>query len=123
MFNLKEKIKLPRFGAARSQDGIAIYIAVAVLSIVLAVALGVNLLAVNQIQNMNDAGNSVAAFAAAETGIEWALKNPSAAIGGDSGGSIGGASYTVNAATCSGHLCVTSVGVYKGTRRAIKIQL
>ena len=135
---------------AKRNEGIAIYLAVAVLSVVLAVALGVSMLSVGQMKNINQSGNSVVAFAAAETGIEWALypwysgqvidtTNYQAACplsGGQyvcpvpSGGVLGGAFYTVTALTnvesalCPvGFLCIKSVGKYLDTQRVIMVQL
>jgi hypothetical protein len=88
------------------------------------------------LKGLNESGSSVVAFAAAETGIEWALLNApdyaaciNAGVCGATGicpsVNIGAASYTVTCTICgsaSEYLCVTSIGVYHGTRRAIKIQ-
>ena len=130
----------PTFSGKNSRQGVAIYLAVAALSIVLAVALGVSLLSIYQEKNMNESGNSVVAFAAAETGIEWALYMaidltnytticPLGVCPVPAGGALGNANYSVAAVTSAesaacpaGILCIKSVGIYNGTQRVIWVQ-
>ena len=95
---------------------------------------------------MNESGNSVVAFAAAETGIEWALYEAIDSTNYTSicswnvglsqyvcpvplGGVLGSATYSVIAATqtelasCPATLlCITSTGIYNGTQRVIRVQ-
>jgi|GEM_PF-646459 hypothetical protein len=150
MFDFIGKKNLfPNFSRQDPRKGIALYLAMAGLSIVLAVALGVSLLSVYQLKNVNEAGNSVIAFAAAETGVEWAIcpryageylddvnyttmcnKPGSTAnyhICADEG--LGAAHYIVTAETdveslsCPPEVvCIKSVGIYRGTQRVIRIQ-
>ena len=146
MINFYQIKKLfPAFNPKTSRQGIAIYLAVVTLSIVLAIALGVRLLSVYQLKNLNEAGNSVVAFAAAETGIEWALSQYYSSFIDDTNYqvrcnitpnicvkkiAIGQAFYTVaetmaaDDQSCpTGFLCVKSVGDYNGTQRVIKVLL
>lgn len=112
-----------------SRKGIAIYFSIAVLSIVLAIALGVSALSVSRIRMLNEAGNSVVAFAAAETGIEWALYE---IYNNDLGpGYIGstnlenGADYELSTYACGASnelLCVKSIGKYRNSQRTILIR-
>lgn len=145
MFHLREKIdSFLKFNRRAGRKGIAIYIAAAVLTIVLAVALGVSLISTYQLKSLNEAGASVIAFAASESGIEWSLTpwfsgdyidttNYQSACPPDGGKyicakdvALGGAKYTVEASLCGPAnelLCVKSVGAYHGTQRAIRIQM
>jgi len=56
------------------QRGISLYLAIIVLAIVLAAALGLAAILVGQIKIIRGMGNSVVAFYAADTGIEQVLK-------------------------------------------------
>lgn len=131
------------------QRGVAIFLAMIMLTLILSLALGVNTLLISQIKTMRDAGNSVIAFYAAESGIEWALKNIDESdwrdwktnpyrwfldLNNNSNNDVGiDATYDVytidpggaNPGQCGADadFCVKSVGVYKGTRRIIQIQL
>jgi len=115
------------FNRGRGRRGIAIYLAAVTLMIVLAVALGISLLSIYQLKNLNEAGVSVVAFAAAETGIDAALANPAALVPpwNSFDQSVGNASYRVESFLCgaaNAYLCFRSVGTYRGTQRAIQIQ-
>ena len=57
-----------------SQRGIAVYLAVVILAVILAVVLGLSAILVNQIKIIREMGYSVAAFYAAETGVERSMK-------------------------------------------------
>jgi len=119
--NILQKFSLP---CKASQRGIAIYLAAVTLSIIMAVALGVSLMSIYQLKSLNEAGSSVIAFAAAETGIEWALINVTSP-GYDSGlVSLGDATYQVTSFLCgaANDLCIRSVGNYHGTQRAIRVR-
>lgn len=124
MENFHEKFKeFLEFNRREGRKGVAIYLAAATLTIVLAVAMGVSLLSTYQLKSLNEAGASVIAFAAAETGIEWSLVNITAA--GYNSGNVtlaNGATYSVTSTTCGDYLCVRSLGTYHGTQRAIKVQ-
>ncbi|UMX48051.1 MAG: hypothetical protein L7H18_00705 [Candidatus Nealsonbacteria bacterium DGGOD1a] len=147
MLNFGKKINLfLEFNRRNGRRGIAIYLAAVVLTIILAVALGVSLLSVYQLKSLNEAGASVVAFAAAETGVEWSLTswisgsyldttNYQSACPWDAATSkyicarniaLGDASYTVDASLCgpaNEYLCVRSLGSYRNTQRAIRVQM
>ena len=57
-----------------SQKGVSLYLAVIIMLILLAIALGVSTILVGQIKTIRGMGNSVSAFYAADTGIETELK-------------------------------------------------
>jgi hypothetical protein len=130
MEKITKKIEyLIEINRKQGRRGIAIYLAAVTLSIVLTAAFGTSLIALYQLKNVNEAGKSVIAFAAAETGIEWSL----AYVDETNYGSecpenltLGnGATYTVYCDLCgpsNEYLCIRSEGTYKGTQRTIKIQ-
>ncbi len=128
----------------RLQKGVSIYLALMIMSILLAIGLGISLIIVSQMKTIKGMGDSVVAFYAADTGIERALYEPMPSFGGD----VGDASYTVEVVCCcrgvgdclfgvgecagygleedldcvcnAFYLCYTSVGTYRGIRRAIE---
>lgn len=133
MEKITEKIrKLFQLNRRYGRKGIAIYLAAVTLSIVMTAAFGTSLISLYQLKNVNEAGKSVVAFAAAETGIEWALAKvteinySSECPEGDpeTVNLDNGAVYRVICELCGGgeYLCVRSEGTYKGTQRTIKIQ-
>jgi len=125
------------------QRGISIFLAVIMLTLVLSIALGVNTLLISQIKTMRDSGNSVIAFYGAESGTEWALMNVNdsnwqttvyhnyldlngdhieeAAI--DAIYDVTTIAPGVGQCAATADYCIKSVGVYRGTRRVIQIQL
>lgn len=121
--------KLPDLNRVSGRRGIAIYLAAVTLSIVMTVAFGASLIALYQLKNVNEAGKSVIAFAAAETGIEWSLAYVDETNYGTEcpeDMTLGnGATYTVTCSLCGAsneYICIRSEGNYKGTQRTIKIQ-
>jgi Tfp pilus assembly protein PilX len=112
------------FNRGPGRRGIAIYLAAVTLMIVLAVALGISLMSTYQLKGLNEAGDSVIAFAAAETGIEYAELNITSS--GYSSGTqpVGTASYNLTSFMCGPslqYLCFRSIGIYNGTERAIQV--
>ncbi|MDO8424506.1 MAG: hypothetical protein Q7S70_01025 [bacterium] len=113
----------------RSQKGVALYLALMIMSSLLALALGISAISFGQAQTLKEMGNSVFSFYAAESGVERALFELSR------GGEIGqnytnyfenGASYSADVIApgenCSAlSLCIKSTGSYKNTKRAIQI--
>jgi len=97
------------------------------MGILLSLALGINSILLGQAKTTQEIGNSVFAFAAAETGIERELyENNTTTV--SYSGSVGDSSYTVQViAPGSGNCpagsnyCVKSVGTYKTINRAIYI--
>jgi len=122
------------------QSGSALYLAIIVMIILLAIVLGLTAILVGQMKMVREMGYSVIALSAADAGIEKALTE----WGGDPA-SLDGLSYTLsNDATYEiivlkgeliaggpeGHCtvtglsyCITSVGTYpsQGVKRAIEI--
>ena len=130
MKTIKEKIKkLVEINRVYGRKGIAIYLAAITLAIVLTAAFGSSLITFYQLKNINEAGKSVIAFAAAETGIEWSLAyidetNYSTSCP-ENATLDNGAVYVVTCDLCGAgnqFLCIRSEGTYKGTQRTIKIQ-
>jgi len=114
-----------------SQRGVAIFLAVVILTLFMSVALGVSTLLVSQIRIMRDLGNSVVSFYASESGIEEALKfasnesYDSSIVTLSNGATYKAVGVSAGVGNCSGtaHYCIKSVGMYKGSRRVIEIQL
>jgi len=108
--------------------GVSIYLAIMIMGVLLALALGVAAILYSQIKVTKGMGDSVSAFYAANTGIERELyeKNPTGTSYSDY--LDNGASYTViitagGEDTCpvGVNRCIKSVGVFKETKRAIRI--
>lgn len=125
------------------QQGVALSLAVMVTSLTLAVAVGVSALLLGRIKISRSTGNSVAAFFAADAGIERVLristydcstdvklaecmKSKALALGVVTLNNWETYALTVEKGgegTCSTEktYCVKSIGTYKDTRRAIRI--
>ncbi len=109
------------------QKGTALYLAILIMAVLLAASLGLHSILKSQFQMVRSMGYSVIAFYAADAGIEKVL------IGRETPSDIpetslsNGASYQVTvqssgAGGCTAdHYCITSVGKYHGTRRAIEV--
>jgi len=120
-----------------NQKGIAIYLAVLIMTCILAIALGISAIFVTQFKEIGKMGDSVTAFFAADSGIEKVLwedgecwkKTPpcfspcETTCAGLQSGSIFNYSFGTdyNYAVQSGLSSFSSVGAYKGIRRAIQI--
>ena len=117
--------------------GVSLYLALIIMTLLLALALGVSAILFGQIRMMREMGNSVLAFYAADTGIERELYQGSA-----TGKSYSGyldlnknevqddedSIYNVwvlspggNGCPTDANYCIKSVGIYKETRRAIQV--
>ncbi len=115
---------------AKMQSGVSLYLALMVMTMLLAIALGINSIFLSQIQTIGIMGHSVLAFYAADAGIEKILttrNNPPVGAGAVVPLS-NGATYQVfviqgGASGCSinYYYCITSIGTYKETKRAIEI--
>jgi len=140
--NQKSKIK--------DERGVALYLALMVMGILLALALGISAILLSQTKVIKEMGNSVIAFYAANTGIERVLyidrsicssyeliadrvnclKNEVSNIPSGDLKLDNGAQYELvvdagGEGTCpSGKTyCVKSSGIYKETKRAIRIAI
>ncbi len=105
--------------------GVSIIFAVIIMTVSLAIALGVNVIFIRQVKMMQELDNAVVAFYAADHGIENALLNYPPQ---NSSGNLGDASFDVSV-TAGGtgdcdaqwNYCVKSVGAYRSTKRAIEV--
>lgn len=111
--------------------GVAIYIAAASMSIVLAAALGMGLMVAGRIKMLNEAGDSVKAFSLAQIGVERALFEFNQ-IGGnyEVGGTLdwtdGDYHYEAMSYTCGAaneFICIQSTGKYRNANRAIRVRM
>lgn len=105
----------------KHQKGVAaLYLTIIIFSIILAVFFGINAIVLSQLKTVQDIGNSVVAFYAADAGIERALFEDKRVIADSLNN---GSSYKVEAVSpCKGDFCVLSLGSYKNTKRAIEIR-
>jgi len=111
--------------------GVALYIALMVMSVLLALALGIAAILFSQIKMMEGMGDSVLAFYATNTGIERTLYEISQGAGvGSHYEEIleNGSSYSADVIAPNGdcpapNYCIKSVGIYKQIRRAIRVAI
>jgi len=108
------------------EKGVSILFAISILSVILSIGLGASSVLIGQIKAIREMGYSVTAFYAADNGIEEILlmtdpeNIPEA--------QLNGATYEVivkdseNPDCNAVNFCIKSIGVYKGTRRAIEIK-
>ncbi len=108
------------------QKGVSLYIAIMIIAILLAIVLGAGAILLGQLKVIKGMENSIAAFYAADTGIEEVLmdrgKNPSSLSGFLGNGASYDVEVTLPGGSCSAdNFCISSVGSYKGTKRAIEV--
>lgn len=112
------------------QQGISIYLSFIIMTILLAVALGMSTIFLGQSKIIKSMGNSVIAFYAADSGIEEVLSSdrssPSSSCSEAFPCSLDNdASYyliIVDGASCGAvNYCIKSIGTYQNTRRAVEI--
>jgi len=129
MFNTNKKL----------EEGVSIYLSLMIMTILLAIGLGISTIIVSQMKMFKEIGDSVIAIHASDTGIEKVLYaihiND---LQQSYSGSVGDASY--NATLVCGkdynncppplskdpncdasYYCLKSIGNYKGTKRAIGV--
>ena len=113
----------------KCEKGVSLYLAIVVLTTLLGIALGINSIFLGQTQITRITGYSVIAFYAADAGIEEILiqrNNPPLGAGPVVALS-NGATYQIfvnqtGAGGCAAnYYCITSVGTYKETKRAVAI--
>ena len=132
-----------------SQKGVSLYLTLVVLSIILAIVVGLSGILVSQMKMIRGMENSVVALYAADTGIEKVLKvaieDPELLKDEYDPESLDiGASYEVRVSCCAtclaapsgtcpdsleidsacsaSRFCIHSVGSYKGAKRAIEVK-
>ena len=119
----------------KEQAGVALYLAIIVLIVLLAIVLGLTTIFIGQMRMVQEMGYSVIALSAADAGIEAVLMdraNPTTSTTGLSNN----ATYTISVldgpVTTGGpgeeyctstdwSYCITSVGEYEGVRRGLEI--
>jgi len=114
----------------KSQKGVSILLTSLIMSVVLAISLGLSAILIQQTKMMADIGYSLVAFFAADSGIEKSLYNilKESGTGNVSETSLpNGATYEVSVRTPDGdcsasNLCLKSIGTYKEIKRAIEIK-
>jgi hypothetical protein len=113
-------MKFSIFNFQFSKKGVSLYLALVIMFILIAIALGVSLIIVSQMKMMKGVGDSVVAFYAADTGIEQTLYQVRVGGGwsGDISGSVGGASYYVTSPASDTY---RSKGGFANVKRAIEI--
>jgi len=114
-----------------SQKGLALYLSIIIMIILLSVVLGISAILLGQFKIIGNMEDSVVAFYAAETGIEYVLNSRSDLATFSNGCekdqadpcSIGDAKYYVDADLDCGapNACIKSVGTYKNSVRALQV--
>lgn len=111
----------------KSEKGITLYLSVVIMTIVLAIALGISTIFLGQVNVMRGMGHSVIAFYAADAGIEKILLNRASPSYIPPTALSNGAIYEVFVAAggspgCAApNYCIKSIGSYKEVNRAIEI--
>lgn len=109
------------------QKGITLYLSVVIMTIVLAIALGISTIFLGQVSVMRGMGYSVLAFYAADAGIERILLNRTSPSYVPPTSLSNGATYEVFVVAGGGpgcsapNYCIKSIGSYKEVNRAIEI--
>ncbi len=124
------------FYKINKEKGIAIYLSVIIMSIILSIVLGLTVILVGQIKMTKDVESSVIAFYGADSGIEQMLYAESSVTNITGSMSLGTGKQVDYEAWrvaegaetwCLGSTvyssCIKSVGTYRGTKRAILITM
>jgi len=106
----------------KSQKGVSILLTSLIMSVVLAISLGLSAILIQQTKMMADIGYSIVAFFAADSGIEKSLYNILKEGGTGNVSENWGANYgyQVTVTPCGSKSCVKSIGTYRETKRAIE---
>ena len=129
MSNLKKELSIA--SKYKSGGGVSLYLALMIMTMLLAIAFGLSTIFLGQTKMIRTMGYSVTAFYAADAGIEKVLiqrTNPSSiCIEANPCSLDNEAAYYIIIRTpgldCEAdNYCITSVGIYQETRRAIEIQ-
>jgi len=112
----------------KHQRGAALYLAIVVMTVMLAMGLGLSSIFIGQIKTIKQMGNSVIALCAADTGIETVLLNRNNPANIPITVLSNGATYQVVVVSggtgdcpAESNYCIKSIGNYLGTRRAVEI--
>lgn len=124
------------FGEKR---GIALYLAVITMAILLSIAFGMSAISISRMKNITSMGNSVVAFYAAETGIERAIKDATDETysvphdyldingngyedGQDATFQVDGIAAGVGDCPATYDYCIKAIGEYLNTRRTLQVE-
>lgn len=120
-------MKNKNLNSQKGTQGVSLYIAFMIMSVLLVIAFGMSTILLGQMKMIRGMGDSVIAFYAADTGIERELLEENA-IGTSYSGSLDGTSYDVSVISPGSegcplgvNYCIKSVGIYKETRRAVQV--
>ncbi len=111
----------------QSEKGVSVLLSVMILSVVLSIALGSSDIAIRQSKSFEGIGDQVVALYAADHGVEDMMmdENPTSTSGTLSNGATFQTTVespgSVSCPTSTEHYCITSIGSYKETKRAIKV--
>lgn len=122
----------------KEQTGAALYLAIIVLIVLLAVVLGLTTIFIGQMRMVQEMGYSVIALSAADAGIEAVLMSRASPVA-TSSSLLNNATYTISILNgpltnfpgpgeeyCTStdpmwSYCITSVGEFRGVRRGVEI--
>ena len=127
-----------------SQQGVSLFLALVMMSILLSIALGLNTILISQLRILRGVERSLIAFYAADTGIErvlymdklcrepgcgglsWVCKDTTNCDDGIKKSGPGGLTYNLGTASYTvefknGASEIKSTGLYKETKRTIKV--
>lgn len=112
----------------KNQQGVALYLSLVVITMMLAMGLGLSAIFIGQTKTIKQMGNSVIALCAADAGIETVLLNRNNPSNIPVTLLSNGATYQVVVAAggtgdcpAESNYCIKSIGNYLGTRRAVEI--
>ena len=118
----------------QKKGAVSLYLAIVLVTIMAAIALGLSVIIFGQLRMIRGMGYSVVALSAADAGIErvlmrWADGSNPTDLNGTEETLSNYADYKLSVLSwgedgCDGELdyCITSVGSYRGVRRAIEIK-
>ena len=107
----------------KSQEGIALYIVIMILTVFITVVLALTNISLSQIRVSWQSGDSVKAFGAADSGVENALYNIRKIDNFDNISQTNlsnGSSYTVDIDYTTTSATIQSKGVFRNVRRVIE---
>lgn len=103
----------------RHESGVVMLFSIILISVILSAAFALFLVFTPKIRSSGQVKDSVGAFYAADTGIEWCLYvNRKVSVAAPS--MSNGAAFTVTPANCAS-FPITSVGTYRGVTRALEV--
>jgi hypothetical protein len=131
MLNLKKEFFIvSKYKSGRGQSGVSVFLTIIIMTIFLAIVLGLSAIFLGQLVMFREMGYSITAFYAADTGIEAILmnwENPTSDCTQTSPCKLSNqAEYYLDVTSsstnpaCLKKYCIKSFGIYKGVTRAIQ---